>query len=224
MSTPPAKKKVIVLCSGGMDSVTAIYAIISQGYEVALILSFYYGSKHNHKELPCAGWHANHLGIPHKLVDVSFINQLFKSNLLQSGDAVPEGHYADDVMKQTVVPFRNGILLSIAAGIAESNGAQGVVIGAHTGDHAIYPDCREEFMVSMANALRLGTYAGIELLRPLIDLDKGGIALLGKHLDVDYSHTWTCYAGGEKPCGKCGSCVERAEAFATAGFADPLLS
>lgn len=223
MSSEP-KKKVIVLCSGGMDSVTALYAIIAQGYEVVLVLSFYYGSKHNHKELPCAQWHAEHLNIPYKLVDVSFINALFKSNLLQSGDAVPEGHYADAVMRQTVVPFRNGILLSIAAGIAESNGAQGVVIGAHTGDHAIYPDCREDFMVAMADAMSLGTYAGIELLRPLIAMDKGGIALLGTHLGVDYSKTWTCYAGGEKPCGKCGSCVERAEAFATAGVPDPALS
>jgi 7-cyano-7-deazaguanine synthase len=124
-------------------------------------------------------------------------------------------------MKKTVVPFRNGIMLAIACGIAESRGAEGLVIAAHAGDHAIYPDCRESFMQSMAGAMREGTYARIELLRPFIHLDKAGIAKLGASLGVDYGKTWSCYKGGELHCGKCGTCVERIEAFQLAGLEDP---
>ena len=124
-------------------------------------------------------------------------------------------------MKKTVVPFRNGIMLSIAAGFAESKGAQGLVIAAHSGDHAIYPDCREDFMHSMGDAIRLGTYAQIELLRPFINTDKAGIAKAGQALGIDHSKTWSCYVGGEMHCGECGTCVERREAFILAGVPDP---
>ena len=123
-------------------------------------------------------------------------------------------------MKQTVVPFRNAIMLSIACGLAESAGAGGLVIAAHGGDHAIYPDCREDFMRAMGDAMRLGTYEGIALLRPFIALNKAQIAAEGVKLGVDFGRTWSCYKGGEVHCGKCGTCVERREAFAQAGLAD----
>src|SRR5690606_10198557 len=123
--------------------------------------------------------------------------------------------------KQTVVPFRNAIMLSIACGFAESVGAEGLVIAAHGGDHAIYPDCREDFMQAMGETMRLGTYAQIQLLRPFVTLTKSDIARQGADLGVDYARTWSCYKGGERHCGKCGTCVERREAFALAGLADP---
>ena len=124
-------------------------------------------------------------------------------------------------MKQTVVPFRNAIMLSIACGFAESVEAEGLVIAAHGGDHAIYPDCREDFMQAMGDAMRLGTYAGVQLLRPFIAMTKADIAAAGAKLGVDFARTWSCYKGGEVHCGKCGTCVERREAFALAGIIDP---
>lgn len=212
--------KVVVLVSGGMDSVTALHAAARE-HEVVAGLSFDYGSKHNHRELPFASWHCRELGVPHEIVVLEFMDRLFKSDLLKSGGAIPEGHYEAENMKRTVVPFRNGILLSIAVGYAESAGAEGLVIAAHSGDHAIYPDCREDFMRPMAEAIRAGTYAGVEVLRPFIDLRKEGIAAIGAGLGVDFARTWSCYKGGEVHCGKCGTCVERKEAFALAGLPDP---
>ena len=185
------------------------------------VLSFDYGSKHNHREIPFAAEHARALGVRHEIIALDFVNRLFASDLLRSGGPVPEGHYEAANMKQTVVPFRNAIMLSIACGFAESAGAGGLVIAAHGGDHAIYPDCREDFMRAMGDAMRLGTYAGVALLRPFIALHKGGIAALGARLGVDFSRTWSCYVGGAVHCGKCGTCVERREAFAQAGLADP---
>lgn len=206
-----------------MDSVVALYhaAAAESGQEVVGALSFDYGSKHNHREIPFAAYHAEKLGVPHRVIELGFVNELFESDLLQSGGEIPEGHYEEDNMKATVVPFRNGIMLSIAAGYAESCEAGGLVIAAHSGDHAIYPDCREEFMKSMGEAIRLGTYADVELLRPFIDLRKENIATRGVELGVDFSQTWSCYKGLELHCGKCGTCVERKEAFAVAAVEDP---
>ncbi len=212
--------KVIVLCSGGMDSVTALHWA-KRHHDVVSALSFDYGAKHNDREIPCAAAQAAGLGIPHQTIALDFINRLFASDLLKSGGEVPDGHYAAANMKQTVVPFRNAILLSIACGFAESVGAQGVVIAAHTGDHTIYPDCREDFMQAMGTAMRTGTYAQIELLRPFIALTKGQIASEGARLGVDFARTWSCYKGREWHCGTCGTCVERKEAFRDAGVADP---
>ena len=212
--------KVIVLVSGGMDSVTALYEAVGD-HEVLAGLSFDYGSKHNHRELPFAAWHCGHLGIKHEIVKLDFINELFASDLLKSGGEIPEGHYEAENMKQTVVPFRNGIMLAVAAGYAESIGAEGIVIAAHSGDHAIYPDCRETFMQPMASAISEGTYARIALIRPFILERKEGIALVGLRLGVDFAQTWSCYKGGIKHCGRCGTCVERKEAFALAGLEDP---
>jgi len=212
--------KVIVLCSGGMDSVAALHQA-HRDHEVIAALSFHYGSKHNDREIPFAAHHARALGFHHEVVELDFVDRLFQSDLLQSGGAIPEGHYEEASMKQTVVPFRNGIMLSVAAGFAESSGAEAVVIAAHSGDHAIYPDCRERFMRAMGEAIRLGTYEEIQLLRPFIDLDKAGIAVRGTELGVDFARTWSCYQGGEIHCGRCGTCVERREAFLVAGLPDP---
>ncbi|MBI5382744.1 MAG: 7-cyano-7-deazaguanine synthase QueC [Opitutae bacterium] len=212
--------KVVVLCSGGMDSVTALHWAHRE-HTVVAALSCDYGSKHNPRELPFAAEHAAALGVRHEVAPLRFMDRLFASHLLASGGEIPEGHYEADNMKLTVVPFRNAILLSIAAGFAESVGAEGLVIAAHSGDHAIYPDCREEFMRAMGEAIRHGTYAGVQLLRPFIALDKGAIAALGASLGVDFARTWSCYKGGAIHCGRCGTCVERREAFLAAGLPDP---
>ncbi len=214
--------KVCVLLSGGMDSVTVLYEAL-RTHEVASCLSFDYGSKHNAREIPFAELHAGRNGIPHHLVNLDFMDRLFQSDLLRSGGAIPDGHYAEESMKKTVVPFRNGIMLAIAAGHAESIGAEAVVIAAHSGDHAIYPDCREPFMQAMGDAIKEGSYARIRLLRPFIAMDKAAIAGRGAELGIDFSETWSCYKGGEIHCGTCGTCVERREAFLLAGLPDPTL-
>jgi len=212
--------KACVLLSGGMDSVTVFHQALRDS-EVTACLSFDYGAKHNAREIPFAKLHAERAGVPHHVVSLDFMDRLFKSDLLRSGGEIPEGHYAEDSMKKTVVPFRNGIMLSIAAGFAESIGADAVTIAAHSGDHAIYPDCREPFMREMGEAMEQGTYAGIKLLRPFIDMDKAAIARRGAELDVDFAETWSCYKGGKIHCGVCGTCVERREAFLLAGLQDP---
>lgn len=214
------KQKVVVLCSGGMDSVAALYEA-ARDFEITAVLSFHYGSKHNDREIPFAEFHAQKLDVPHSTVRLDFIGEQFESDLLKKGGEIPKGHYEEQTMKQTVVPFRNGIMLSIAGGFAESKGAQGLVIAAHSGDHAIYPDCREEFMRSMSDAIRLGTYAEVEVIRPFISMTKAEIAKRGNELGVDFSQTWSCYVGGETHCGECGTCVERREAFLLAGISDP---
>ncbi len=212
--------KVCVLLSGGMDSVTAFYEAL-RVHEVVACLSFDYGSKHNACEIPFAKYHADRHGITHHVVSLDFMDRLFKSDLLKSGGAIPEGHYAEASMLQTVVPFRNGIMLAVAAGFAESIAAEGVVIAAHAGDHAIYPDCRESFLRAMGAAIGEGTYAHIQLLRPFVAIDKAGIARRGAELGLDFATTWSCYKGGQIHCGVCGTCVERREAFLLAGMADP---
>lgn len=212
--------KAVVLLSGGMDSTVAFYEV-RRSHEVVAALSFDYGSKHNACEIPFAKLHAERAGVPHHTIPLRFINEHFTSDLLQSGGDIPDGHYAEENMKRTVVPFRNGIMLAIACGLAESKEAQALAIAAHSGDHAIYPDCREPFMQGMADAMREGTYEKIELLRPFINMDKTGIAKRGAELGIDFAETWSCYKGGEVHCGTCGTCVERREAFMLAGLEDP---
>ena len=212
--------KTVVLLSGGMDSVTAFYHALETADVVAAV-SFDYGSKHNRRELPFAARHAGRAGVAHQVIPLDFVNEHFKSDLLRSGGDVPDGHYAEASMKRTVVPFRNGIMLAIACGLAESAGAESVTIAAHAGDHAIYPDCREPFMQAMAEAMGHGTYAGIRLERPFIVMDKAAIARRGSELGVDFAETWSCYKGGELHCGTCGTCVERREAMQLAGLDDP---
>lgn len=210
-------KDALLVLSGGMDSVTLLYDMKDS---IALAVSFDYGSNHNAREIPLAAMHCGRLGIRHITIGLDFMQKYFKSSLLDGADAIPEGHYADDNMKSTVVPFRNGIMLAIAAGIAESNGLKNVLIANHGGDHAIYPDCRPGFVRAMSEATKAGTYPGIEVLAPYTNLTKTDIALRGKSLGIDYSETWSCYKGGERHCGKCGTCVERKEALRDAGIND----
>lgn len=210
-------KDSVIIVSGGMDSITLLYDMQDR---IALGVSFDYGSNHNAREIPFAELHCKRLGIKHITINLDFMHQYFKSSLLDGADAIPEGHYAADNMKSTVVPFRNGIMLSIAAGIAESNGLKNVLIANHGGDHTIYPDCRPEFIAAMNQATKAGTYVDVNVLAPYTNITKSDIARRGKELGIDYSETWSCYKGGERHCGKCGTCVERKEALADAGIAD----
>lgn len=203
------KDSVIVL-SGGMDSVTLLHEYKER---IALAVTFDYGSNHNAREIECARWQCSLLGISHIVIQLGFMAQYFHSSLLEGADAIPEGDYADANMKSTVVPFRNGIMLSIACGLAESEHLKYVLIANHGGDHAIYPDCRPEFIRSMSEAMQAGTYDGITILAPYTHLSKGEIALKGLEMGVDYDHTYSCYKGAEKHCGRCGTCREREEAL-----------
>lgn len=211
-------KKALIILSGGMDSVTLLYEYKEN---IAMAVTFDYGSNHNQREIPLAKLHCERLGIKHIVIPLDFMHQYFKSSLLQGADAIPEGHYADENMKSTVVPFRNGIMLAIACGIAESNGLTEVMIANHAGDHAIYPDCRATFIESMSEAMAYGTYEHIKVVAPYTGITKGQIAEHGKELGLNYAETWSCYKGGEKHCGKCGTCVERKEALEYAGIEDP---
>ncbi len=206
------KQKGIIILSGGLDSTVLAHDLIKNKNFDLIALSFNYGQKHS-KELECAKLQCEILKIPHKIIDLSFMNTCFKSSLLNSGEDIPEGHYEDENMKSTVVPNRNMILLSIAAGIAISEKRNFLFYGAHGGDHAIYPDCRKEFVKSMQESLKLCDWEKISLEVPYLDLDKTEIVKKGLGLKIDFSKTWTCYKGLKKPCGKCGSCVERLEAF-----------
>ncbi len=200
-----------------MDSVTMLY---EYAQEIALAISFDYGSNHNAREIPLARMHAERLGIRHITIPLSFMPQYFRSSLLEGADAIPEGHYTSANMASTVVPFRNGIMLSIACGIAESNGLKRVMIANHGGDHTIYPDCRHEFIDAMSQAMTLGTDTHVEVWAPYTDITKADIARHGKRLGIDYSETWSCYKGGDVHCGRCGTCVERREALQEAGIDD----
>lgn len=211
-------KKGVIIVSGGMDSITLLYA---RKEEIALAVTFDYGSNHNKREAELAKWHCEQLGVEHIIIPLDFMHQYFKSSLLQGAEAIPEGHYADENMKSTVVPFRNGIMLAIACGLAESRNLDCVFIANHAGDHAIYPDCRASFIDSMNDAMAYGTYNHIKVEAPFTSLTKGQIAAIGDKLGIDYSKTYSCYKGGEKHCGKCGTCVERKEAFSFAGIDDP---
>jgi len=201
-----------------MDSVTLLY---DKKEEIALAVTFDYGSNHNKREQEYAAYHCKQLGIEHIIIPLSFIHDYFKSSLLEGAEAIPEGHYAAENMKSTVVPFRNGIMLSIACGLAESRGLDTVLIANHCGDHAIYPDCRGAFITAMSAAMSNGTYAKVKINAPYTDISKTDIARIGKMIGVDYAKTYSCYKGGEKHCGKCGTCVERKEALHDAGIDDP---
>lgn len=214
--------KCLVLLSGGVDSTTVLHWACRE-HEPVAALSFHYGSNHAARELASAAYQAHALGIPHRTVDISSLASHLSSALLSGADAVPVGDYTEENMRATVVPFRNGIFLAIAAGVAESCGAEAVAIAAHAGDHALYPDCREGFMRDMEQAMRAGTYAGVTLLRPFISMSKAQIVALGQELGVDFAHTYSCYCGRERHCGKCGTCRERREAFIAAGVPDPTL-
>ncbi len=211
-------KDALIVVSGGMDSVTMLYEYAE---EIAMAVTFDYGANHGPKEIPLARMHCERLGVPHLVIPLDFMHKYFSSSLLSGAEAIPEGHYEDENMKSTVVPFRNGIMLSIACGIAESNGLRRLMIANHAGDHAIYPDCRRAFVDAMNQATQEGTYEHICIYAPYTDFTKAEIARHGKRLGIDYAETWSCYKGGDKHCGKCGTCVERHEALSEAGIDDP---
>jgi len=200
-----------------MDSITMLHEFKDR---IAVGISFDYGSNHNAREIPFAKMHCDMLGIRHIVIPLSFMPEYFKSSLLEGADAIPEGNYDDANMQSTVVPFRNGIMLSIAAGIAESHGLKYVMIANHAGDHTIYPDCRPEFIEAMDAAVDKGTFAHLHILAPYTNITKADIARHGKVMGLDYATTWSCYKGGEKHCGKCGTCMERKEALREAGITD----
>ena len=202
--------RAVLIYSGGLDSTTLLYEYKDS---IALAVSFDYGSKHIARELEFAALHCKKLGIKHLIIPLEFMGSYFKSSLLEGGGDIPEGSYADENMKSTVVPFRNGIMLSIAAGLAESYELDAVMLANHGGDHAIYPDCRPEFIDAMAAAVEAGTYNGVKVVSPYCNITKRDIALRGKAIGIDYSLTYSCYKGGEKHCGKCGTCMERKEAL-----------
>lgn len=210
-------KNSLMVLSGGMDSVTMLHEYASS---IDMAVSFNYGSNHNAREIECARLHCRQLDIPFTVIDLSFISEHFHSALLEGAEAVPDGEYDFDNMKSTVVPFRNGIMLAAAAGIAESNGLTRVMIANHAGDHALYPDCREGFIKAMSRAISEGTYENIMLYAPYTLLTKTQIAERGKRLGIDYATTYSCYKGGRFHCGVCGTCRERREALREAGIDD----
>ena len=216
-NTAPAKDSVIIL-SGGLDSTTLLY---EERERIVLAITFDYGSNHGCRETACARRHCARLGIEHLVIDLGFIGQHFNSALTAGADAIPDGDYAESNMRATVVPFRNGIMLSVACGMAESRGLKRVLIANHGGDHAIYPDCRPEFITAMDGAMRAGTYEGITLAAPYTNISKADIVRRGTALGVDYSDTYSCYRGAEQHCGTCGTCTERRQAFIAAGITDP---
>ncbi len=211
-------KDTLMVVSGGMDSTTMLHEYADR---IALAITFNYGSNHNAREIECARYNCDRLGIELVVVDMPFVGQLFESSLLSGADAIPEGNYDDDNMRSTVVPFRNGIMLAVAAGLAESRGLKHLMMANHGGDHAIYPDCRRGFVDAMSRAIAEGTYDRITIDAPYTDITKTDIARRGAALGIDYSHTYSCYKGGEKHCGRCGTCTERRQAFADAGLPDP---
>ncbi|MCH5224703.1 MAG: 7-cyano-7-deazaguanine synthase QueC [Muribaculaceae bacterium] len=212
------EKDSVIILSGGMDSTTLLHF---EKERIALALSFDYGSNHNARELECASIQCEKLGVPHIIIPLDFMRKYFNSSLLNGSDAIPKGEYDGENMKSTVVPFRNGIMLSIACGLAESRGLRHVMMANHGGDHAIYPDCRPDFTQAMSNAMRCGTYEGITLIDPFTNMSKSDIARLGRKLGVDFSLTYSCYCGEEEHCGECGTCRERKQAFLEAGLEDP---
>ncbi len=222
--------KALVVCSGGLDSVTLAYKVAHEGTLVSL-LSFNYGQRHV-KELDFARQCADQLGVSHTVIDLSQIGAHLTSALTPTSSTtsdtnidVPEGHYAESSMKATVVPNRNAIMMTIAFGLAASQQADTVAMAVHGGDHFIYPDCRPDFIESFAKmqTLALEDVADVSLYTPFLHQDKAEIVREGVKLDVPFTDTWSCYQGLEQHCGRCGTCVERREAFHLANSTDPTL-
>ncbi|WP_269525931.1 7-cyano-7-deazaguanine synthase QueC [Coraliomargarita parva] len=212
--------KSLVIYSGGLDSTVLLYHLHASGAEVHA-LSVDYGQRHR-CELERAQAICERLGVPQKVADLSAIQGLLAGSSLTSPEIdVAEGHYTEANMKTTVVPNRNMILLALAAGHAISIGAEQVAYAAHSGDHAIYPDCRNEFADAMAEAMRLCDWSPIELSRPFVNWTKADIVRRGAELKVPFELTWSCYKGQSQHCGRCGTCIERREAFDLAGIEDP---
>lgn len=213
--------KTVLVLSGGMDSTTLLYKLIKEGKEVRAI-SFDYGQRHS-RELKQAAKTCKALGIPHEIVKMAFMRDLISNSSLTGDIPVPHGHYAEESMKKTVVPNRNMIMASIAIGWAVNLEYDEIALGVHAGDHAIYPDCRPDFVEALRNISAIANFKSIGIYAPFLYLDKGDIAIEGTNLGVDYSLTHTCYEGTAEPCGKCGACQERQEAFSKANVPDPIV-
>lgn len=212
--------KVVLIMSGGLDSTTLLYELLNKAKDVCPI-SFDYGQRHA-REIDMAQKTCEKVGIDHTIVDLSGLGGILGNNALTGKIEVPEGHYEGENMKLTVVPNRNMIMLSVAIGYAINIGANHVYYGAHAGDHAIYPDCRPEFVQAIQNVAELCHYDPIHVHAPYLYIRKDEIVALGLDLGVDYALTLTCYKGNEKACGQCGSCVERLEAFEINKAKDPI--
>lgn len=209
-------KDTLLVLSGGMDSTTMLYEYKER---IGACVNFSYGANHNAREAECARANCRHLGIELIEIDLAFMGKYFRSSLLEGADAIPEAEYAPDNIASTVVPFRNGIMLSVAAGLAQSRHLSCVMIANHGGDHEIYPDCRPSFISSMGEAIAAGTGNEVRLEAPYTLLTKNDIARRGASLGVDYSLTYSCYKGGDKHCGRCATCIERRQALLAAGLA-----
>lgn len=215
----------VIALSGGLDSATLLAILFDQSYhqiDNIKCVGFEYGSKHNKYEIEAAKKIAKHYDVEYNLIDLRNVGKLLKSNLLLSGGEIPEGHYNDSTMAQTVVPGRNLMFASILAGYAESIGFNKIALGVHKGDHEIYPDCRKEFVKALDTCIYLSTDKSVDVYTPLIDMDKIEIVQEGLYLEVPYHLTRTCYCDQEKSCGVCGSCVERLEAFKNNNVDDPI--
>lgn len=213
------KIKTVVLTSGGLDSTTLLYQA-HRDTEVVQALSFDYGQRHV-KELEYANLNCEALGIPWTLVDLRSLGGLLAGSALTDNIDVPEGHYAADNMALTIVPNRNSIMLNIAVGVAIGLGADEVRAAMHAGDHPVYPDCRPQFVAQLNRLITVATETDVFVHTPFIGATKADIVYLGMQLSVPFENTWSCYKGGMIHCGKCGTCVERAEAFDLAGVFDP---
>lgn len=213
--------KTLVICSGGLDSVSLAYKVAAE-HELVGLISFDYGQRHK-KEVGYAARAAERLGVPHDLIDMTAIGTFLTGSALTDDVDVPDGHYAEDNMKVTVVPNRNAIMLAVAFGVAAAKDAEAVATAVHGGDHFIYPDCRPGFIEAfqkMQDAALEG-YADVKLYTPFVHVPKSEIVVEGAKVNTPFADTWSCYKGGEKHCGRCGTCVERREAFHLAGVEDP---
>jgi 7-cyano-7-deazaguanine synthase len=224
MNRPDPPGYVVVLASGGLDSTTLAYHLRDTGAKVRL-LSFDYGQRHA-LELECAKQVADGLGVPHDVADLRPVGGLLRGSALTDPLVpVPDGHYAAESMHATVVPNRNAVMLDIGVAVAIANGCDAVAFGAHGGDHAIYPDCRPEFVAAFTASAALANEgflpAGFQVLAPFLGSDKAEVVRTGHRLGVPFEATWSCYKGGTVHCGRCGTCTERREAFQLAGVADP---
>lgn len=216
--------KTVVVCSGGLDSVTLAH-VVADTRNLTRLVSFDYGQRHA-KELEFAARAATRLGVPHDVIDMRGIGAVLTGSALTQDDVdVPDGHYAEDTMRITVVPNRNAIMLTVAYGIAAAHGDNAVATAVHGGDHFIYPDCRPEFTraFEVMQNHALDGYADVSLFTPFVDIPKADIVTIGARHNVPFADTWSCYKGGQHHCGRCGTCVERREAFAIAGVDDPTL-
>lgn len=211
--------KTVIVLSGGLDSTTLLHKLVAEGKEVEAI-SFDYGQIHV-QELACAAYQCKQLGIPHQVIDIKFLKDLLPSALTQ-GEEMPSGHYEDESMKKTVVPFRNTILASIAMGVAAGKGFDEIALGVHAGDHAIYPDCRPDFIRALAFVAQLGDYKPLNIYTPYLEVTKKEIIAEGISLGVEYENTWTSYSAGTSPDYTTGSSVERSLGFIDNGIRDPL--